>query len=97
MSDDKNFVFLQGRESQEFAIKLLDPRFDDIVVSFGKVGINESDDKNHASLAFDYNILQGDLPCSIEGVTEFENQLGDALVFILENHFDEGEVVSADD
>lgn len=91
----KNYVIVEGKNSGQVAIKLLDPDFEAIVVQFGKIGITEEEGK--AILAFDYDVVSGEVPTDASSVARFEEQLGDVVVDLLENHFDEGEVVGGDD
>lgn len=94
-NEEKTYVIVEGKASGQVAIKLLDPRFESLVIQFGKIGINEED--GEAVLAFDYDVVSGELPTDASLLTEFEHQLGDTVVDLLENHFDEGEVVGGDD
>jgi riboflavin synthase len=91
----KNYVIVEGQKSGEVAIKLLNPAFEKCVFQLGKIGIKEEDGR--AILAFDYDIISGEIPTDAHHIDVLENELGDAVVDLLENHFDEGEVVGGDD
>lgn len=91
----RNYVIVDGQKSGQVAVKLLDPEFENVVIQFGKIGITEEDGR--AILAFDYDLVSGELPNDASAVSRLEEQLGDTVVDLLENHFDEGEVVGGDD
>ena len=55
-----NYQIVEGRDTGETAIELLDSEYEGIIIKFGKVGIHEVDD--HAQLAFDYDLVRGELP-----------------------------------
>ena len=87
-----NYQIVEGRDTGATAVQLLDGEFKDIIIKFGKVGIHEVDD--HAQLAFDYDLIKGELPEDSSGL---EETLGDILVDILENNMDEVEFLGGDD
>lgn len=91
----KNYVIVEGQKSGEVAIRLLNPAFEKCVFQFGKIGIKEEEGK--AILAFDYDIISGEIPTDAHQIDVLENELGDAVVDLLENHFDEGDVIGGDD
>ena len=84
-----NYQIVEGRDTGETAIQLTDSKYKGIIIKFGKVGIHEVDD--HAQLAFDYELVRGELPQDSSGL---EETLGDILVDILENRLDEAEFLS---
>jgi len=88
-----NYQIVEGRDTGATAVQLLDSTYEGIIVRFGKVGIHEVDD--HAKLAFDYDLIKGELPEDSSGL---EETLGDILVDILENRMDDAEfITNADD
>ena len=86
-----NYQIVEGRDTGATAIELLDSKYEGIVIKFGKVGIHEVDD--HAQIAFDYDLIKGELPEDSSGL---EETLGDILVDILENRLDEVEFTNGD-
>ena len=84
-----NYQIVEGRDTGATAVQLLDSEYEGIIVKFGKVGIHEVDD--HARLAFDYDLIKGELPEDSSGLEEV---LGDILVDILENQLDEAEFLT---
>lgn len=84
-----NYQIVEGRDTGATAVQLLDSEYEGIIVKFGKVGIHEVDD--HAQLAFDYDLIKGELPEDSSGL---EETLGDILVDILENRLDEAEFIT---
>ena len=84
-----NYQIVEGRDTGAVAVQLLDSKYEGIIIKFGKVGINEVD--NHAQLAFDYDLIKGELPQDSSGL---EETLGDILVDILENQLNEAEFIT---
>lgn len=91
----KNYQIVDSKDGEESGIRLTDPSYNGLVIRFGKIGIQEKTDE--AVLAFDYDILSGEVPTDPFQLQKLENELGDILVDLLENHFNEGEVVGGDD
>ena len=89
------YEIVDSKDGEESGIRLTNPDFGGLVIRFGKIGIHE--EKEEAVLAFDYDILSGEVPTDPFKLQKLENELGDILVDLLENHFDEGEVVGGDD
>ncbi len=87
-----NYQIVEGRDTGETAIELLDSKYKGIIIKFGKVGIHEIDD--HAQIAFDYDLIRGKLPKDSSGL---EETLGDILVDILENRLDDVEFADGND
>lgn len=83
----EKYQIVEGKETGEVAIKLLEHPFEGVVVKIGKVAIKERGDGT-ASLAFDYDILKGN-PEELGDADEFGKVIGDIIVDILENHSDE--------
>lgn len=77
-----NYQIVEGKETGEFAIQLIDPPFDGVIVKVGKIAINENEDGG-ATLAFDYDIIKG-RPESIGDSDEFGQVIGEIIVDILE-------------
>jgi len=63
-------------------IRILDEKFKGIAVSIGKVSIDASDDKEEATLSYDYDLIE--VPEGIEITEDFNKLLGDIIVDILE-------------
>lgn len=78
------YEMVEGKQTGELAIRLLESPYEGVIVKVGKVAIHEEADG--ASLAFDYDILKGD-PES-EG-QNFGEVLGNIIVDIIENHTSE--------
>jgi len=87
-----NYQIVEGRDTGATAVELLDDVYKGIIIKFGRVGIHEVDD--HAQIAFDYDLIKGELPEDSSGL---EETLGDILVDILENRLDEVEFTSGND
>jgi|TARA_E500000305_G_C3957066_1_gene205126 hypothetical protein len=81
------YKFVQGATTQESAIKIDEGKYKDVILTYGKVGLHETD--NECRLQFDYYVVENS-----ERVTddaEFKEVAGDILVDILENHTEEFE------
>lgn len=63
-------------------IKILDENFKGVAVSVGKVSINASEDKEEATLSYDYDLVE--VPEGIEITEDFNKLLGDIIIDILE-------------
>ena len=63
-------------------IRILEEKYNGIAVSIGKISIDASEDKETATLQYDYDVLE--LPDEIEIDDEFNQLLGDIIVDILE-------------
>jgi len=87
-----NYQIVEGRDTGATAVQLLDGKYEGMIIKFGKVGIHEVDD--HAEIAFDYDLIKGELPEDSSGL---EETLGDILVDILENRLDEVEFANGND
>jgi len=72
-------------------IKIIDGEFKDIEFCYGSVAIEEDQEKDCATLKFDYTILTGE-PKNVDG---FQETIGDILKNILEEQLTKNEVVYA--
>jgi hypothetical protein len=77
------YTFTRHVNCEHQAIKLLDGKYHDFIVSYGGVKFREDQDLDALTLEFTYDILeQSHLDVDEE---EFRDLLGDILVDILEN------------
>lgn len=58
-----------------------------MVIQYGKVQINESEDKSKCTLRFEYEIIEN--PENQEETPELTNKLGDIIVAYLEGYLNE--------
>jgi len=78
------YELVEGKQTGEVAIRLLDPPYEGVIVKVGKVAIHEEEDG--ASVAFDYDIIKGDPDSEGEN---FGEVLGSIIVEIIENNTSE--------
>lgn len=78
-----NYQVVEGKNTGELAIQIIDPPYDGVIIKIGKIAVNEEESGN-ATLAFDYDIIKGD-PESIGDADSFGQIVGDIIVDILEN------------
>ena len=76
------YKFVVGQKSEETAIQIDEGKYDEVVFTFGKVGIDER--TNDCRLYFDYFLLDNE--DKVEDNDEFKEVIGDILVDILETH-----------
>lgn len=74
----------------EYAIRMLNSEFENITFKYGEVKFLEDDNQDHATLSFEYDIIEGQAP---QKVAEFEKMIGDLLLNILEQQLLKHEVV----
>ncbi len=82
-----NYQVVEGKNTGELAIQIIDPPYDGVIIKIGKIAVNE--DKNgSATLSFDYDILKGN-PESLGDADSFGQIIGDIIVDILEKQLKE--------
>ena len=87
----KKFVYVEKPESDFTSIKLIDGPYNELIYTYGKVTVSESNGESEtASLTFDYYVEE--IPPIIEKTRkelesdeDFVNYIGDVLVQILED------------
>tara|TARA_R100001079_G_scaffold38202_1_gene19266 strand:- start:440 stop:745 length:306 start_codon:yes stop_codon:yes gene_type:complete len=76
---------VQGKNTGEFAVKICEGKYDDVIYKYGNVGLKEINEE--CRLYFDYYLLEnGD---QVKDENDFKEVAGDILVDILENHSSE--------
>ena len=76
------YKFVVGKKSEETALQIDEGKYNEVVFTFGKGGIDER--TNDRRLFFDYFILDNE--DKVEDNDEFKEVIGDILVDVLENH-----------
>jgi len=76
------YKFVVGEKSDETALQIDEGKYNEVVFTFGKVGIDER--TNDCRLYFDYFVLDNE--DKVEDNDEFKEVIGDILVDVLENH-----------
>jgi len=91
--ENKKYVFVQKEDADWTGIKLLDEKYKDIVVKYGKVGFAKDENPDGTlPMKFDYDILQNPGQIDIDK-NEFIDYIGDILLEILEKQLKEGKAI----
>ena len=81
------FVYCTDQSKEWTALRLTGVTdYEDVIYKYGKVDVNESEDKSEASLQFDYDVLVSPKVSKEElnNDMDFKNLMGDILIHILE-------------
>ena len=88
-----DYAFVEKPTSELYSVKLKSGRWSGVIVSYGKVSLKVNDDKETATLSFQFKVDEAPPPHDIEILEEsndFNNHLGDILSHIIQNAFDTG-------
>lgn len=83
---------LEGSPVATYSVKILDKKYKDVVLSFGKISLTVRDDGETAKLSFKYQIddsAEFDRQ-TLESDHNFKNYAGDVLSHIIQTAFDSG-------
>ena len=82
-----DYTFMENPMSENWAVRIKTGTWADVVYTYGKIGIVESAGKDHATLQFQYKILEaGDFDEDVLKYSpEFNNHVGDILSHILDD------------
>lgn len=92
---DYSFTFPESNNTT-VDIKLVSGEFAGVIYRYGKVSVDEDENKENAYLSFEFDVIDNnDIP-SLEESIEFKNRIGDVLTSIISKNFDkfENEVIS---
>jgi hypothetical protein len=83
---------LVGSPIATYSVKIKDKKYKNVIVSYGKIGLNVQEDGQSAKLSFKYQI---DDPADfdrqeLESDHNFNTYLGDLLAHIIQTAFDSG-------
>lgn len=81
------FVYCADQSKEWTALRLTGVTdYEDVIYKYGKVDVNENEDKSEASLQFDYDVLVSPTVPKEElyNDMDFKNLMGDILIHILE-------------
>ena len=90
---DNDYAFVEKPTSEMYSVKLKTGQWSGVIVTYGKVSIKVNDDKENATLSFQFKVDEAPPPHSVEILEElndFNNHLGDILSHIIQNAFDTG-------
>ena len=76
-----------------YSVKIKEGEYSGVIVTYGKVSINESDNKKTATLSFQFKLDEAPAPHNageLEKSEDFNNHIGDILSLIIQNAFDSG-------
>ena len=93
MITSEDYTFMENPMSENWAVRIKTGTWADVVYTYGKIGIVESANKDHATLQFQYKILEaGDFEENVlQCDTEFNNHVGDILSHILQDSLESNE------
>ena len=81
---NKKFVYAQKTGADYTAIKLLQPKYRNVIYKYGKVAFaKEEDAKGNLPMKFDYDILSNPENKDVDS-QEFIDHIGDILVVLLD-------------
>lgn len=89
---NKRYVFAQKTGAEYTAIKLLEPKYRNVIYKYGKVRFDK-EEKSDGTLPmkFDYDILSNPESKDIES-QEFIDYIGDILIEVMEQQLNDGKV-----
>ena len=88
-----SYTFVEKPNSPMYSVKLKSGGFSGVIVTYGKVSLTESADKETATLSFQFKVDEAPAPHNVgelEKSEDFNNYLGDILSHIIQNAFDSG-------
>ena len=90
---EKDYAFVEKTTSELYSVKLKSGEWSGVIITYGKVSLKVNEDKETATLSFQFDIDEAPAPHNIEILEEsndFNNHLGDILSHIIQNAFDTG-------
>lgn len=90
---DSDFSFVEKPTSEMYSVKLKTGQWSGVIVTYGKVSLKVNEDKESATLSFQFKVDEAPPPLSVENLenlNDFNNHLGDILSYIIQNAFDTG-------
>ena len=88
-----SYAFVEKPLSERYSVKIKEGEDSGVIVTYGKVSINESDNKETATLSFQFKLDEAPAPHNageLEKSEDFNNHLGDILSHIIQSAFDSG-------
>lgn len=86
-------------EDSAYAVRILDKKYEDITIQYGKISLKVNEDTDTATLSYKFNIC--DCPDKfikedLESDKTFNTYVGDLLTFIIQSAFDTGNYTIGD-
>jgi|TARA_B100000902_G_C27089913_1_gene803296 hypothetical protein len=89
---NKRYVFAQKTGADYTAIKLLDPKYSNVIYKYGKVRFAKEEKADGTlPMKFDYDILSNPESKDIDN-QEFIDFIGDILIEVMEQQLNDGKV-----
>ena len=88
----ENVEFGDGSPSPIYSVRILDKKYKDVIISYGKIGLSVQEDGQNATLSFKFQIED---PAKLdrkelEDSEDFNTYAGDLLSHIIQTAFDTG-------
>ncbi len=88
----KSYKLLDS-ENETYAVRILDKKYEDVTIQYGKISLKVNEDSETATLSYKFNIT--DCPDKfikedLEHDKNFNTYVGDLLTFIIQSAFDSG-------
>jgi len=90
---DTDYAFVEKPTSEMYSVRLKTGQWSGVIVTYGKVSLKVNEDKETATLSFQFKVDEAPAPHDVEILEEsndFNNHLGDILSHIIQNAFDTG-------
>ena len=90
---ENDYAFVEKPTSELYSVRLKSGQWSGVIVTYGKVSLKVNEDKETATLSFQFNVDEAPAPHNVEILEEsndFNNHLGDILSHIIQNAFDTG-------
>ena len=90
---DSDYAFVEKPTSSMYSVKLKTGQWSGVIVTYGKVSLKLNEDKETATLSFQFKVDEAPPPHNVEeleNLNDFNNHLGDILSHIIQNAFDTG-------
>lgn len=88
LQENVDFKFVKGEDDSIF-LELLSGEYSGVVYRYGQVSVQEDEEKESASLMFEFQIVDsGDFDSLLDD-SDFKNHIGKILSTIVENQIEE--------
>jgi len=94
----KSYKLLDS-ENETYAVRILDKKYEDVIIQYGKISLKVNEDSETATLSYKFSIV--DCPDKfikedLEHDKNFNTYVGDILTFIIQSAFDTGNYTFGD-
>lgn len=88
IQEGRDYAFRFNKDDENvnegYYIELNSGDFDGVKFKYGKVSVEENEEKTEASLLFEYDVIDSNGIENLEKSEEFKNRIGDILLNIVE-------------